>query len=571
MGLPVPYYNLGYLYYDNLGTIGNKDYWEFVRKYAYSQGYMDSIVEDNMEIDKIASTLEAQGRAELAKERQVLSQFFGTEINITEDQLVNDPTCYSNYLAAINDAFGIRDVWQRVVKKVGSGVGHTRDIQFAKIYGSYLESEVAKALPKFARDVYPKYIEKEDFDGLDAAWKKRMDKAMTDALKATLQAPEFKGSKNTPYAELLQVIERTNDFTKRFNSQFFTAFGLDQVNQELLVSLNQVREGMLKDTGKVQWKALHGMVRSKYHQKMNAYQLGGLVGEYFTELFMRNSVKNIKSDLKQKGFDMSAVVAGSTKSKSSNTDVITIGGQGVTEMMSADLLMQAQIDVDAVTQEIGIKERERLIAQRFSELLDQHIKDGFVVYESTKAYTINDGRFFQGTSYNLDSLRSLLKEMKVTNAMRFLTTVMNTAQGAIFDDKKQLIQANASAALSQGVANMLFDDFKTIGNNPGSNTALHIFRLTEIVVPLSFLLLKTAHAMREGIKNARQYVKINFTLGRRLYSNEDYERGMDPMASRERWNKQKEENLNTFNVTIDFLGNFAQLLEGDLYNFILSQ
>lgn len=555
--LPYPYYNQGYLYYDNLGTIGNTDYWKQVRNYALGQAYHDSIVDDlgfkATEVERLVATLESQAMAELEKEKRVLSNFFGVEMQMDIQSI---PSIFPQYLKAINDAMGVRAIWSRVVQKINDPqekIG--RDIQFAKIFGGYLTTEIGTAIEQFEKNVYTPYMakwtsgDKNAEKELEKQWKGALEKAFDKAWKRLLHAPDRKTGE-LAYIDLLDAMQKTEDFQSTFNTRFFSRFGFDKLQTELLQSIKSMRDNLGNASQETITRRLRTNIRSRYRAQLTSQQLAGEIAEEMSRLIMASA---------EKAPNMTSFTTASKKSNSSNTDVVFLAGE-----------LEADFIPPELPNNLGVKERERQLATAFAEHLEKNLKNGFVIYESTKAYHLGDSfdknGGFSGTEYNLDSFKSLLKDMGIKHITRFITTIMNTANHAILSDKRESIQANMSMVLSEAIGYMLFDDFTTIGNAKGSVDALHVFRLTEIVVPLSYLLYQTAQAMRKGINEMRQYIKINFTLGQQLYPDSLYDSGSldtSGTASINRWINQKEHNLDTFKVSISFLKNFkTELLAG---------
>lgn len=66
------------------------------------------------------------------------------------------------------------------------------------------------------------------------------------------------------------------------------------------------------------------------------------------------------------------------------------------------------------------------------------------------------------------------------------------------------------------MAKLLFDDWTTIGDSVGNFNAIHVFHLSGIAVPLSYLLQKMAEAAEEALGNLishpSSYFKVNFNL-----------------------------------------------------------
>ena len=566
MGLPVPYYNKGYLYYDNLGWVGNREYWDFVDRYAKSQGYKESIVNGEMDIEQIANALETQGRAELAKENKVLQEFFGCDETLLPETTNLKDMDFSRYLQAINDSFGIRKVWQRVVNNWNnkeSGYGDA----IGKLFGSYYQRAVGEVLDEVHEKVISGLIELGgNLDGKSAKgaeeylveqYNKAIDRATNLAWNRMLNAKASNKAdeEDRPYAELLEALQKTENFRETFKIRFFNRLGYNNVATEIFKEIRDTRQTATGEKGEVT-KQTRKKIRSHFTAMLD-HGVGGLVVEEMSRLMAQYF-----NDKKLNGMDGFSFTLGTKKTKDSghieysNTDSVMVFG-GTMDFVT-------EFDFDT---KMGLKERARVMATEFSKQVSENIDHGFIIYESTKAYTLKSDTEFRGTSYDYKGFKALLRDLSFPAYSRFLTTLMNTVPGTIFANDSKEIQDNATKSLSIAVAAMLFDDYKTIGNAVGDVNSIHVFRLTEIVVPLSYLLLGMAKAMRSTLDDLRKYVKINFTLGERLFSNSQYERGeleTSFEASKARWEDQLQHALSSFNVSINFLSNFTDLLENEL-------
>ena len=82
---------------------------------------------------------------------------------------------------------------------------------------------------------------------------------------------------------------------------------------------------------------------------------------------------------------------------------------------------------------------------------------------------------------------------------------MNTLKGAVGESEK----ANLQNILATDIAYLLFDDINSIGVPTTGATALHIFDLDGIYIPLSYLLWELAESIQTGLDNPHLFVKVN--------------------------------------------------------------
>lgn len=216
-----------------------------------------------------------------------------------------------------------------------------------------------------------------------------------------------------------------------------------------------------------------------------------------------------------------------------------------------------------------VRDRLKEIETRYSQVASDLAKseDAVAVYESTKLYQVNsisnEKRWFSGTTYKFEAARSLIEELgsesslSIDNVDLFFHRLLNEAPGGLSTIVNQ--RAADEEALKKIIANniaaFLFDDYWNIGQEAAGThgvTAIHLFRLTHIVVPLSSFLLLIARSLEEAVNELAlgDTVKINLTLPKiQLGKGETIE---------ESWRRTREIAENNFNLKINFLRNFQE-------------
>ena len=186
----------------------------------------------------------------------------------------------------------------------------------------------------------------------------------------------------------------------------------------------------------------------------------------------------------------------------------------------------------------------------------------------------------------------------IANANSFIDLIINTIPGAINDGQQDEIKLSLSHLLAQNIANLMFDDWETIGYDQiaaeGNADVIHVFPLSGVLVPLSYLLSKAADAFKKAeinmVLQSNNYFRINFDLPDTIHFVQpqdttafinDYQKEKLPESNlagldadgrhkaiknirleglKEAWKVQSKEALSKTQFGVDFLSNFNDLL-----------
>lgn len=545
----------GYIFYDNLGEFGN-EYWAYIRDGA--ENYFAQVEIPHAEVNNAITYLRGIARSEFEKEKKVLIEIFGCDIppNLLED--------YGTLLRAMNEAINIEGAWKRVLTRLRAAeLGgkeekkrlRERGTVLASTYGSYLQTRLSNSLINFFNSAkFTNALMNGDDTTIEKEFNSLVDRAMTRALDDMLHANDtnLKEDQSTPWLEAFEVLNKTKKFRQQFNIRLYSMFGFDEVNAQIL---KQMREDILNE--RVEGRNFSARVRKSVDMKFGAklsgkvsQQIAGYVAEELGQLFAatgahKNGIKWSSTSTKNTGF---------------NTDVVAIA--------SPNQILKSDISVVFDTTTVTNKTTAAKAMERFYEKISAIQKEKAIIYESTKKYNLGDTfKGFSGTSYNLTSFKELLYRIDYLHIEAFVNKILNTMPGALYANDSQFIQ-EASRSIALEMAYMLFDDYTTIGNAAtGNTTAIHVFRLSDIVVPLSYLLNKMADAMVDTISNIDRYAKVKVNLPSSLLYKNYPMKDKSAEASEERWLRQRDV-MQQVTFNIDFLSNFKDLLMGDIENIL---
>lgn len=202
--------------------------------------------------------------------------------------------------------------------------------------------------------------------------------------------------------------------------------------------------------------------------------------------------------------------------------------------------------------------------KRYYDQYLSKLNDTFIIYGSTKSYSLSDSfRHFGGTkNRKLKELPALLSESGVGysgDIERFIYKAYNTASGAIFEGERGEVEEQLKKALISSMASLLFDDWNTIGYQNDGARAIHVLQLEGIQLPLSVLLKATGEAINSVERNFENYFKTSINI----VSNIAYK---DPVSAtslqevEEYWERQAEIAANQSSFTVSFLANFKTII-----------
>ena len=197
------------------------------------------------------------------------------------------------------------------------------------------------------------------------------------------------------------------------------------------------------------------------------------------------------------------------------------------------------------------------------------LNDSFIVYGSTKSYALTNSfaGFHGGGARSLEDAKLILSQagFSLGTVSDFINKAYNTSQGenggAIFADEKEGISEQLETALASAVANLLFDDWTTIGDQTGGAKAIHVMQLDALQVPLSVFLIAAGQAMIQSARDSEQFIRIRIQLpGNILYPDPIKTEGGHMSEILDKWNEQAKAAKSESSFTLVFLKNFKQMI-----------
>ena len=538
--------------------------WEKIRQFKQKEveNLMGKIpnANDNYWL-KIADNLEALGKNERARELALLQQGLGQEVSVDDEY---------KFIDQFNQVIIGVDLYERALKQIKLSKQQfdegkkTMAPVISSLYMSKLKTRLGKTLVQFVQE-HEQEIISNNLDKIDALWRKEIEEAVLLAFE-DLANYVNKNKKEDVYGTEESHTYLLEEFSRQRNKNIFYEIVSKKINLEKTVSALQ--ENLEKIQNALNFNNMRGIksIASKSigTERGSAGRLGGSVDEFINQLVqsMGNSIGNLNRGAKTLMTEMA---------KTDNVLIFTEKATVSIEEIIDDLDEKLSVSKNLI-------EAEQNMSDYWENNLSK-LEKGFVVFTSGKAYSAtsfyeygNQG-FKNGSSRPLSQLPTILSQSKggslslsERQAKDFLTVLLNSIDGAVLDvgSNKTVFEKDLRAYLFNAMAYLLFDDWINLGAEVGDLNAIHAFTLDDIEVPLSFLLLGAARAIRETATK-EDWFSVELNLPKQImypsstsWLEENYPKikGTDHPDVKAAWEKQRVEALKQSSFTTYFLGNF---------------
>lgn len=290
-----------------------------------------------------------------------------------------------------------------------------------------------------------------------------------------------------------------------------------------------------------------------------------LLNEYLIPVLNANQSKTTK-----------AITSRVSKGRSASADLVTVL---VRTDITIDFEKQIREQLETISGGSKIEIRDSVQEQMY-KISKMNLSDYAVIWESTKSYILGshlEKSGISGVSQNYRAFKDAMDNLLPfsANSDMFLAALVNTS--------KQTLGENASlnrairTSLARVFAAAMFDDPQELEKQVKDNgNVIHVFRISGIVVPLSYLLTCAARAVNQTEQEIRENrpkspVKINLRREGKvfLYRKEDFSEDGRSKTGEERWGEQRDQMESAFNFTITFGANFRSLLQGELGDYLV--
>ena len=572
----IPVLKDGYLFYDELKTYGDEDkghgstHMKQWRDEVISQletDYSAISPKASTNILDISNLLFKQAQAEREREIAILTKYYGVDFSTLNTNEILGPQFNEIIIQTLSTMHTSISGIQRITKIVNDksndrGAGHLSfDKYFLTTYNNSMRARLSSKKAQAELETMINLSGKGEIIDRERLATFLYEHARLSILKAWDYVTSFKENEDedpvykelASYMDLLKKGRTANVLADRM----LESLGLNDLVKAYETSLQKSIKNA-KGNSKKELTPQQALIKSATGS--NSGKFAELVGGLMTKTFA--SLPNAK------------VISSS------------VGGGHMAGADLAHIVYNASINIDVdeirkVFEEISgsnkteIRQSAAAVDERLRSL---GLTDYAVLYESTKSYVFGKhqkSQGFAGTSFAFDSMADLLDELGVfqnpDDTYTALSALMNTAKGAYLEDRTTFSE-NMRTKIAGQFQNAMFDDPQTILSQVRSTgNVIHIFRLTEFIVPLSYFLLLASRALNHAYQELTSDT-ASISMQVKLPSGEDfkYRNGQHPeiSGSRNRWGDQSNIARSKTSFTYHFGKEFVNLLNGELGDWV---
>lgn len=561
-----------YLYGNNIRSRALSDRWVFYEDLIETRpslaihvsGQLDRIVENSQNFDKITNNLYRQAAAEYKREIALIKKEFGIS-NVPEDAMDDD--AYSELVKAINFQLQSKAVFQRNLdrlypKKANGEYYKTVKVDVTKFFWTYFKQAFDKHFANFQSLIDFRRGEPIDAS-ISRALEEHMPKVIQEALILMYSSNVFTEQQNNKlmndanqryenetdnaYKELVNFLEASRDNLKENSliQQIYRDYNFDKLISQLTHELLQ-KTSKNKKKSKKDRMAKSVLDVSKIEKTITSGSLSGLlaeaVQEQLVDLHLNLNNGTITTSVKRTG-----------QSNQQKSD-LTIGFE-----IDARAFEELQSNIVNELQEQNSTRMQNILATTNALDFFQHQSQGmsFLTFVNMKNYTLGDHfeGFSAGSAVNMENFYQWVQQIPtigVGRANLLIAALLQFGEGAIGNEAQK---EAVLTSLSELVAYFLFDDFATIGDEVKTNgvNTIHLFWLSGIYVPLSFLLKIFADSIKIGSNEAKDVVNFSLNSPKIMYGNKS-------TYTHEDWVNQRAGALRGTTLSMKFLKSFQELL-----------
>lgn len=512
-----------YVFYQRLKTDG---YYPKLSQYVSSASYR--IYTQTQKYSADTSAVRAQAQAEFTKEKMLLQQKFGVNINFDYYRNQDD---FKEIIEALNACLNLKEVYERNIQLIKN----TNMKGVFSWYPTYFMHAWQEYWPQIKSEFYQLFLNGQE---ASSALNTVLDRLMPDicvlGIQKMLDGPEVEHASvdenlKTAYSSLISQIGDVYT-AGSVAHQLYNAYQLDKLKESLSKELK------VKDN-KIYANDIRPKVKKIVSKQM--HPRGGLSLEA-----IENAIFSMVASGVEGGG--SAIHSGSKGIKADNILTLSI---------------DPSIVVDALEQ-AGANREENIRALSALGAKLSNLNDGFIVYSSDKNWTLNNefsGYDAGSTGKNAaDFLNNVYQADSSVSTL--IGAIQQLGKGAMLEGRK----AEFEKLLAQDVAYMLFDDFTTIGTVSTGGNAIHIMNLNGIMMPMSVFLSMLADSI-ESVKEdeIRRLVNVNISAPSILWDDpkgQEKQEAAFPGNSHGAWEYQRQYTLDNTKITVKFLRDFKSFI-----------
>lgn len=545
----------GYVIYQR-GAESKSPYWKSVYNKAKAEAGGISSIQTGSRTNKLLEAgqrLISLGQAEMNKEMALIEAATGMQMSSQEDVKL--------FIQRFNEVLMGKKQFEEAVFRLEDALT-APEVQYraptiASWFTSYLGEALNKNINTFIGRNVASLID-QNFSVWEAELDAIIDKSINQAFKNMLtKMTEVEGKGLYGTSEAWKEVYKASQSMDGFSDYF-----RDMIRSK--IDFSKIKSLLQNDSIKVKNKSNRGVRKVIDSQQglnlrsgRKSRSIGGSVQEYIM------SAITALGDAASSASSTGSRVFSSDKMKTDNVTVFSFSQEINVEKMASNIANQLN---EAMNDASSLNDAAEIMRKFYNQHLSQ-LNDSFIVYGSTKSYTLSDSfkGFHGGGERKLSDAVAIIQQAGIGDSGavdNYIKAAYNTGEGAIFADKRDEIQEDLKIALMSAVAELLFDDWVSIGEVPrGGAKAIHVLQLEGLQIPISVFLTAAGRAMVSAANDMERLIKIRVKLpGKIIYEDPIQTAGGHMSEILSKWNEQAQEAENDSIFSMEFLKNFKTII-----------
>lgn len=545
----------GYVIYQR-GAESKSPYWKSVYNKAKAEADGISSIQTGSRTNKLLEAgqrLISLGQAEMNKEMALIEAATGMQMSGQEDIKL--------FIQRFNEVLMGKKQFEEAVFRLEDALT-APEVQYraptiASWFTSYLGEALNKNINIFIGRNVTSLID-QNFSVWEAELDAIIDKSINQAFKNMLtKMTEVEGKELYGTSEAWKEVYKASQSIDGFSDYF-----RDMIRSK--IDFSKIKSLLQNDSIKVKNKSNRGVRKVIDSQQglnlrsgRKSRSIGGSVQEYIM------SAVTALGDAASSASSTGSRVFSSDKMKTDNVTVFSFSQEINVEKMASNIANQLN---EAMNDASSLNDAAEIMRKFYNQHLSQ-LNDSFIVYGSTKSYTLSDSfkGFHGGGERKLSDAVAIIQQAGIGDSGavdNYIKAAYNTGEGAIFADERDGIQEDLKIALMSAVAELLFDDWVSIGEvSRGGAKAIHVLQLEGLQIPISVFLTAAGKAMVSAASDMEKIIKVRVKLPGKILYEEPIETAGGHMSEiLSKWNEQAQAAENDSVFSIEFLKNFKTII-----------
>lgn len=478
------------------------------------------------------------------KEKALLRKVYGINVGSGAKDSTASADGAKKIIELLNETMNLKKVYERNVALIKNTKGQKTVTAF---FGTYFGKVWDKYEGKISRKIISQIKKGVKINSaIENVIDEVMPEIVQEALILQFSANQENGLNKTgkdysdAYAEVVEALQkyRGKAATNPFVQNMCQVYQVDKIKNSIKkrIKESKSKRGVSLMSCK---QAILGNTRKNKVAMQTAAGQGGLEQEFLENfIFMLQNNKN-------QGYKIEGISSGEKKIKADNIYTYGIDKDAI-EKITKENSLGNYVDNNRAFE---------ILRQRLDK-----INNSFIVYSSSKLYTLNENfskrGYSAGTAIKMDSFKEIFSNID-KNFVYVVGAILQLGKGAIGNQENY--KEDLSRLLAQDVAYLLFDDTSSIGDFKETTTnAIHIMNLNGILIPLSFFLYLIYRTITDYTKekNLSKLVRVTITTPEILYPTQQSQAGI-----KNAWDIQRTAALQKDTISIHFLRNFSELIK----------